>query len=277
LLLMREELGNLLSQVDTQREINHQRGDSDSLDDLVELLSQVDVQERRLSDLGGTLEEPDQTPVVEETDQTPHTGNSEVTGLSSSNLQMDSCEFSTPKVDTTPAVNRHLTFSDLTKKISPIREESPGNNGPGQELMDKMLLSSSWIDSLDLGLLLEEQAKEQEANEKDIQFAEEAINKDTLFEQSVFEQELEKETIEPTKDDGLPSDSTWRIGNITPKETIPDNHSALEWLSETSSVIMDPFSPMPSEKRHVNHNQVLKEVARTTVQVDLKVISFIQK
>lgn len=250
-MLMREELGNLLNQVDIRRsELHAKKGDpcpSDSLDELVELLSQVDIQDRSGSD-------------SEEPDQNSGYGNEE-NGLSSSQSDVKLSEM-TPEMMTpemgmiTPAVNRHLSFSDLTKKISPIQEESPGGNHPGQELMEKMLMSSSWIESLDLGLLLEEQAQEQE-----YQSAEESVNKDVVFEQTVCKREEDKESIEPSKVDFCPGSALWENCS-TPADAIQENHSALEWLSETSSVIMDPFSPMPSEKKHGSRHQV-QEVAGT--------------
>ncbi|CAM6098496.1 unnamed protein product [Calypogeia fissa] len=258
LMLMREELGSLLSQVDSQTsEIDGTKGDpciTDSLDELVELLSQVDIQDRRLSELS-QIDVPDRR-LSDFEDPDHNVGYvNEGNGLLSINSDVHLSE-QTPEQLITPAVNRHLTFSDLTKKISPIQEESPGSNHPGQDLMEKMLMSSSWIESLDLGLLLEEQAGEQEYQST------ESINKDVVFEQSIDERELEKEITEPLKVDLYSSNGTWENINQTPADIIQENHSVIEWLSETSSVIMDPFSPMPSEKKHGNRNQGTEDCSK---------------
>ncbi|KAG6541757.1 hypothetical protein Mapa_016769 [Marchantia paleacea] len=229
LMHMRQELSSLSSKVDMERaELQTERSEptyTNAVEELASLLGQVDL--RRSQPSPGLSTEPDfYTAVNQFCDSL-----GEFTELNDESAD-------------SPAVNRQLNFNSVTRKVSPVKEESPISGGPGLELMEKMILSNSWIESLDIGLLLEESANE----EHECRFGEDLVNKDVVFEENGNGKETIKESAETEKED-LRSNPEWGAGANVQSEPVADAVFGHEWLSETSSVIMDPFSPEPLEKQ----------------------------
>ncbi|KAL2620879.1 hypothetical protein R1flu_001084 [Riccia fluitans] len=232
LIHMRQELSNLSSEVDKQRaQLNDaelpQPSPEKAVEELNSLLGKVDV--RRSHPSPQLSEEPDYYTAV--------------------NQFCESLgEFAelNDEIIRSPAVNRQLDFSNiLKKKVSPLKEESPITGGPGLELMEKMILSNGWIESLDIGLLLEEAAADED---QEFRFGLDLVKKDVVFEETGKEKEPIKQSAEAEKEDtnaNMELDS----GACTRFEPISETGFGHEWLSETSSVIMDPFSPDPLEKK----------------------------
>ncbi|KAL3681120.1 hypothetical protein R1sor_024076 [Riccia sorocarpa] len=232
LLHMRQELKNLSSEVDKQRtQLNNtvlpQPSPERAAVELNSLLSKVDV--RRSHPSPQLSEEPDYYAAV--------------------NQFCESLgEFSelNDEIIRSPAVNRQLDFSNvMKKKVSPLKEESPIAGGPGLELMEKMILSNGWIESLDLGLLLEETAADEDQEQG---FGVDLVRKDVVFEGSGKGKESTKQSVEAGEAD-IKADLQCHLGACSRFEPVTETGFGHEWLSETSSVIMDPFSPQPLEKK----------------------------